>query len=371
MLIENDIQLDFKDVMFAPQRSTLSSRSEVNLIRNYKFKNCDHEWSGVPIIAANMDTVGTMKMSKALSMHQCMTALHKHYSTEELVDFFTLKQDEESIRLLHSNQHHLLHTFYSMGITNSDLEKFESVVDKVGYWDSSLPLEKNSGIKFVCIDVANGYMQVFVDFCKKMRKRHPKVVLMAGNIVSGDIAQELILSGVCIVKAGIGGGSVCTTRYMTGVGRPQLSTIIDCSNATHGLLGHICSDGGITSPGDAAKAFGAGADFLMLGGMLSGHIECEMESFTKDGKEYFHYYGMSSEKAMNKHSGGVAKHRASEGKIVEILSKGSVNYTIQEILGGLRSTCTYLGCKNLKEINKRTKFYRVTMQTNDIYGKPK
>lgn len=369
MFIENELQLDFKDVLIRPKRSSLSSRSEVSLVKNYKFKHATYTWSGVPVVAANMDTVGTFSMARELAKHQCLTAIHKHYTIEDLVKFFGKHDTKEDKELLKSNRHHLQHSFYSMGIVKSDLEKFEEVLSQVGYWRKDLPEEENFGIKMVCIDVANGYMQAFVDFCKDFRKNHPDIIIMAGNVVTQEIVEELIFSGVDIVKVGIGPGSACTTRKVAGVGRSQLSSVIETADAAHGLSGHVISDGGCTVPADLSKAFGAGADFVMLGGMLAGHTESELEPIEKDGEMYLKFYGMSSEEAMNKHSGGVAKHRAAEGKCVEIKHKGDVESTILTILGGIRSACTYVGAKNLKELPKRTTFYRVTMQTNDIFGK--
>jgi GMP reductase len=369
MHIETELQLDFKDVLIRPKRSSLSSRSEVSIIKHYKFRTGGYEWHGVPVIAANMDTVGTMTMAKALAKHQCMTALHKHYTEDELIQFFGPKTSEKDKELLKNNQHAIQHSFYSMGIVAKDLEKFERVLEKVGYWRDDVPVEQASGIKMVCIDVANGYMQSFVDFCRTFRARHPRLIILAGNVVTGDITEELLFSGVDIIKVGIGPGSACTTRKVAGVGRSQLSAVIDTADAAHGLNGHICSDGGCTVPADLGKAFGAGADFVMLGGMLAGHTESELTPFERDGKAYLKFYGMSSSDAMDKYSGGVAKHRAAEGKSVDIPHRGDVEHTIVTILGGVRSTCTYVGAKNLKELPKRTTFYRVTMQTNDVFGK--
>lgn len=364
-----ELQLDFKDVLIRPKISTLTSRSEVSLVKKYKFRNAKYTWHGVPIIAANMDTVGTMSMARSLAKHQCLTALHKHYSVEQLVEFFGQKSSEEDKLLLKKNEHALQHSFYSMGIVQKDLEKFEQVLSKVGYWRHDIPDENNYGIKMVCIDVANGYMQHFIEFCRSFRKSHPDIILMAGNVVTGDISEQLLLAGVDIIKVGIGPGSACTTRKVAGVGRSQLSAVIDTADAAHGLDGHIASDGGCTVPADLSKAFGAGADFVMLGGMLAGHTESELEPIEKNGKKYLKFYGMSSSEAMDKHSGGVAKHRAAEGKSVDIEHRGDVEETINTILGGVRSACTYVGAKNLKQLPKRTTFYRVTMQTNDVFGK--
>lgn len=369
MQIIDSIQLDFKDVLIAPKRSSLSSRSEVSLFREYTFGDNKPSWRGIPIIAANMDTVGTMTMAKSLALHQCMTALHKHYSLDKLVSFFAKDNTESGKNLLKNNQHHLQHTFYSMGITESDLNKFKEVVQQVGVWKKDTNDTENFGIKMVCIDVANGYMQSFVDFCKNFSTQYPDIILMAGNVVTGNIVEELAFCGVDIVKAGIGPGSVCTTRKVAGVGRPQLSTIMDTSDSAHGLGKRVCGDGGCTVPADISKAFCAGADFVMLGGMLAGHIESEMEVLKNNsGEDVLMFYGMSSAEAMSKYTAGVAKYRASEGKVVEIPYRGSVENSLIDILGGIRSTCTYVGAINLKELPKRTTFYKVSMQTNDVYG---
>ena len=229
--------------------------------------------------------------------------------------------------------------------------------------------QTNNAVRYVCIDVANGYTEAFVKFIEKMRAHYPDIVIMAGNVVTGDMTEELVLAGADVVKVGIGPGSVCTTRKMTGVGYPQLSAIIECADAAHGLGGRICADGGCTRPGDIAKAFGGGADFVMLGGMLAGHEECGGEVVEVDGKCMRSFYGMSSKSAMDKYAGGVAKYRAAEGKTVYLEDRGPVDQTCQEILGGVRSACTYVGARRLKELTMRTTFVRVTQQLNEVFGK--
>ena len=331
MRIIEDVKLDFKDVLITPKRSALASRSEVNLERNFKFRS-GNIWSGIPIIAANMDGVGTFEMDAELSKHKMMVALTKHYGEFDLINHFSER---------------LFSSVYSLGISKSDLEKFDAVYDSVA------PIR-------VCIDVANGYTQAFVNFIKNFREKYPHVILMAGNVVTPEMTEELILAGVDIVKVGIGPGSVCTTRKMTGIGYPQLSAIIECADAAHGLKGHIIADGGCSVPGDIVKAFAAGADFVMLGSMLAGHKEGGATAFG-DNK----FYGMSSDTAMDLHNGGVANYRASEGKTVEIPYRGDVARTLQDILGGLRSACTYVGASELKELSKRTTFVRVTQQLNE------
>ncbi len=344
MRIESDIKLGFKDVMIRPKRSTLKSRSVVSLSRKFKFKNSENEWEGIPIIAANMDTVGTFEMAAELAKHQIITAVHKHYSQEEWKNFYK------------KNQNILDYVSVSTGTGNKDAELLEKVI-------KACP-----ALRFICIDVANGYSEHFVSFVRKVREKYPEKIIIAGNVVTGEMVEELLLSGADIVKVGIGPGSVCTTRVKTGVGYPQLSAIIECADAAHGLSGQIISDGGCRVPGDVAKAFGGGADFVMLGGMLAGHNESGGELIEEEnGKKYKLFYGMSSQTAMYKYSGGVAEYRASEGKTIKLPYRGSVKDTIQDILGGLRSTCTYVGAGHLKELTKRTTFIRVQEQHNDWF----
>ncbi|MCS6766924.1 MAG: GMP reductase [Candidatus Protistobacter heckmanni] len=345
MHIEQEIKLDFKDVLIRPKRSTLTSRSEVDISREFIFKHSGKRYHGIPVIAANMDTTGTMEMARAFTPHQLSVALHKHYEPAELLAFFQGLETKSN-------------AFYSMGITRADREKFDRVMAQAG-----------NAIEYVCIDVANGYTESFVQFVDEIRKAYPELVIMAGNVVTGEMTEELILSGVDIVKVGIGPGSVCTTRKMTGVGYPQLSALIECADAAHGLGGLICADGGCTVPGDLAKAFGGGADFVMLGGMLAGHDECAGELIERNGKQYKAFYGMSSSTAMKKYAGGVARYRASEGKEVLVEYRGKVEDTLQDILGGIRSACTYVGARKLKELTKRTSFIRVTQQINEVFGR--
>ena len=345
MHIEESLKLDFKDVLIRPKRSTLTSRSQVELQREFVFHHSGNTYHGIPIIAANMDSTGTMEMAAALGKHQLSVALHKHYQEDELVTYFSSLQKKST-------------AFYSMGITQNDFDKFSAVMARV-----------HNIIEYVCIDVANGYTEGFINFVKKVRGAYPQLTIMAGNVVTGDITEELILAGADIVKVGIGPGSVCTTRKMTGVGYPQLSAVIECADAAHGLGGQICADGGCVVPGDLAKAYGAGADFIMLGGMLAGHDECAGDLVERDGKQFKSFYGMSSRAAMDKYAGGVAKYRASEGKEVLLPYRGAVEATLLDILGGVRSACTYVGAHKLKELTKRTTFIRVTQQLNEVFGK--
>lgn len=338
MRILNDIKLDYKDVLIIPKRSTLSSRSQVKLERSFKFRN-GNEWTGVPIIAANMDGVGTLQMDRALNEFGCMVAITKHEDKNSIVNHF---------------KERLNSSVYSLGISKSDFEHFKVIYDAVG----------NDTMR-VCIDVANGYTEHFVEFIKIFRHQYPNVLLMAGNVVTPEMTEELILAGVDIVKVGIGSGSVCTTRKITGVGYPQLSAVIECADAAHGLKGHIIADGGCSVPGDIVKAFAAGSDFVMLGGMLAGHTEGGGESIVKNNQPYRRFYGMSSDTAMNLHNGGVAEYRASEGKTVEIPYRGDIKETLLTIFGGLRSACTYVGAEQLKNLSKRTTFIQVNNQINN------
>jgi GMP reductase len=346
MRIENEIKLDFKDVLIRPKRSTLNSRNLVDVHRTFRFLHTGSEWTGFPLIAANMDVTGTMAMAQALGRHGALTALHKHYPEAKLAEFFASADGA--------------HAFYSIGTTEADLAKLAKVRKKVA-------------VRLLCLDVANGYAEKFLDTVKRARDENAESVIMAGNVVTGDMTEALILAGADIVKIGIGPGSVCTTRKVTGVGYPQLSAIIECADAAHGLKGQVCADGGCTVPGDVAKAYGAGADFVMLGGMLAGHVECdgEIRYVERDGEKVpvgMVFYGMSSEAAMKKYSGGVAAYRAAEGKVVETPYRGKVDNTMGEIMGGVRSMMTYIGATQLKEVPKRTTFVRVSAQTNDVFG---
>lgn len=346
MRIETDLKLGFKDVMIRPKRSTLSSRAQVTLDREFSFLHSNYKWNGVPIMAANMDTVGTFEMAKKLAQYKMFTAIHKHYSLEEWEDFMQSMTDD-------------LTDYFavSTGTGSEDSKKLTAI------------FKQHPNLKFICIDVANGYSEHFVNFVKRTRKQYPDKIIMAGNVVTGEMVEELLLAGADIIKVGIGPGSVCTTRVKTGVGYPQLSAIIECADAAHGLGGQIVSDGGCKIPGDIAKAFGGGADFVMLGGMLAGHTESGGKTVEIDGEKYKQFYGMSSDTAMNKHVGGVANYRASEGKTVEIPYRGPVVNTVQDILGSLRSTCTYVGAIRLKELTKRTTFIRVEEQDNEVFSK--
>jgi GMP reductase len=366
MRIVEDVKLDFKDVLIQPKRSTLTSRKDVDLTRSFVFKHSGDTWSGVPIMAANMDGVGTWDMAKKLSEHNVFTCMKKSYGFSDWAD----------------NRHSV--DFQNVAITTGT---------KTEEWEQTKLAILGMNIKFLCVDVANGYTETFVRFVANVRKSFPKITIIAGNVVTPEMTEELILNGADIVKVGIGPGSVCTTRRQTGVGYPQLSAIIECADAAHGLGGHIVADGGCTCPGDVAKAFGAGADFVMLGGMLAGHDEGGGErivkyynpygeqfisSYDRDGipnyqscaekKEYVQFYGMSSDTAMNKHHGGVAHYRSSEGRTVEVPYRGKVEDTLLDLLGGFRSTCTYVGAGKLKELSKRTTFIRVTQQINPVFG---
>ena len=346
MHIDNEIKLDYDDVLITPKRSNLGSRKDVDLSRRYKFLHSETEYFGCPIIGANMDHTGTIEMASALAQHGMMTALHK---------FVT----EENLRSI-PNPHVRSRIFYSCGIDHSILEA-DNPIDAYGF-------------QYICLDVANGYSNSFVDFIREVRSSHPDAVIMAGNVATKEMVQEYLFAGADIVKVGIGPGSVCTTRKVTGVGYPQLSAVIECADAAHGLGGHICADGGCKTPGDVAKAFGAGADFVMLGGMLAGHDECAGDKTTEFlaghiiEREYMTFHGMSSSEAMEEHYGGVASHRAPEGKEVEVPYRGPVENTVQEILGGLRSTCTYTGASRLKDLSKCCTFVRVSNTHNKIFG---
>ena len=370
MRIDEDVKLDYKDVLIRPKRSTLGSRKDVDLEREYTFRNYTPEfpdniehrhWRGTPVMAANMDGVGTFEMADVLATAGIFTCLVKTYSAEQIIEYFDTDMYERTN-----------YVAMSIGITDKDHDKFRTVYELA-----------DGNLKYVCIDVANGYSNRFRDFVADFRISYPHIVIIAGNVVTGEMTEELILAGADIVKVGIGPGSVCTTRIQTGVGYPQLSAVIECADAAHGLGGHIIADGGCTCPGDVAKAFAAGADFVMLGGMLAGHNEGGGEVIVKqfetneiintqrkiEQKKFVAFYGMSSDAANTKHFGGLKNYRSSEGREVLVPYRGEVARTIQDVLGGIRSTCTYAGAERLKNLSKCTTFIRCTQTHNPIYEK--
>jgi GMP reductase len=351
MKIEDDIKLDFADVLIRPKRSNLDSRSKVDTTRSFTFRlpdNAQSQWTGVPVVAANMDTVGTFQMAGALSEFNALCGIHKYYTEAQWDNFMYGWQTD------YSCPPNVVYTI-GMGDANSSMQEIQKA-ERI--------LNRHKSIKFICIDVANGYTEKFVNYVRTIRGLFPDHILIAGNVVTREMTEALILAGANIVKIGIGPGSVCTTRKVAGVGYPQLSCIMECADAAHGLGGYVLSDGGCTCPGDVAKAFGAGADFVMIGGMFAGTDEAAGEA-TEDGKEF---YGMSSATAMEKHSGGVATYRAAEGKRVVVSCVGSVGGVMQQILGGVRSACTYVGASRLKDLSKCTTFIRVNRQLNTVWG---
>jgi len=337
MRIEPDLKLDFVDVLIHPKRSTITSRSEVDLTRTLRFKHCEKEWTGIPVMSANMTTVTTPAMVKILAEHQMLACLPKNSSFEEIAK---------------------ITNYWNVAIPSVGIQEKETddIIDRIS---KQIP---NSD--FICIDVANGYMEKLVEFIKRLREKLPLTIIIAGNVVSAEMTESLILAGADVVKVGLGSGAACTTRIMAGVGYPQLSAVIECADAAHGLGGHIVSDGGCVNPGDIAKAFGAGADFVMLGGMLAGHDESGGEIVERNGEKFVHFYGMSSRVANECHAGGLKDYRAAEGRELYIPYRGKVADTLQAIEGGLRSACAYVGASKLKDLPKRTTFVQVNRQTN-------
>ena len=384
MRIEPEIKLDYKDVLLRPKRSELTSRKDVDLMREFTFKNAGGEgadpkgysWKGVPIVASNMDTVGTFETAKSLARHHMLTCISKHNDVKRWLhklDGYGVYKTPESKEANSKNWR------YERGAKNWQSRIYDHLCPSIGIkYDPNKADDMDYlntitwnfyHTRFVCIDAANGYTSRFCDFIKRVRDEHPALIIIAGNVVTGEMTEEILLSGADIVKVGIGSGSVCTTRVQTGVGYPQLSAVIECADAAHGIGGHIMADGGCCSSGDVAKAFCAGADFVMLGGMLAGHTESAGQEEIINDEKYKVFYGMSSDTAMNKYNGGVASYRSSEGKTVRIKHRGLINDTIESILGGMRSACTYIGAKSLKDMPKCATFLKVSQQSNEVFGK--
>lgn len=339
MKILDDVKLDYSDVLLLPKMSEYSSRSEVNLERTLKFKYSTETWTGVPIMVSNMDTTGTVEMALELQKHKVITCLYKYYKYSDIPP-------------------ELDKNYYAIttGIQENNLTNLYEIMDKIDP-------------KFICLDVANGYMKKFINVCRMIREKYPSKIIIAGNVCTSEGVMDLVMNGkVDIVKVGIGNGSCCTTRKQTGIGYPQLSSVIECSDTAHGIDAHIISDGGMQVIGDFAKAYAGGADFVMSGSMFAGHTETNGVLFEQDDKKFKLFYGMSSTTAMDKYNGGVAKYKSSEGKTVKIPYKGPVENTIYDIMGGIRSSMTYMGAKKIKDIPKCSTFIRVNRQLNTIFN---
>ena len=334
--VSSDTKLDFKDVLIVPKNSNVNSRSDVSLEKTFKFRYYPKELTCVPIIASNMSTVGTVSMAKKLSEFKCLTVLHKFVD-----DYDGLNKD---------------YIFISCGTNANDIDITSNLI-------------KNKGFDKLCIDIANGYLEKIIETIKYFRENFPNILIMAGNVVTPSRSRELIEAGADIVKLGIGSGSCCLTRQKTGIGYPQLSCIMECEGEVHSSSGLLISDGGCSTPADVCKAFGAGADFVMLGGMLGGHDECEGEVMTINGHKKMLIYGMSSKTAQEKHNGGMNTYRASEGRSFFIDYRGSVKETMNDIFGGLRSYGTYIGCNHIKDFANATNFIKVSQQLNNPYDK--
>jgi GMP reductase len=340
--IVEDVKLDFGDCLLKPKRSMLTGRQDIDLTRRYTFLHSKREYIGIPILASNMDGVGTFSMARVMEKHNLTTVVRKHYLFEEWKDAIESGVDHRNLVV-------------STGTNAEDYILLRKILET---WD----------IPFLCIDVANAYQQNFITFVKRVRDDFPDMTIIAGNVITPETVEELLINGADIVKCGIGPGSVCTTRTVTGVGYPQLSGIIECADAAHGVGGLIISDGGCVHPGDVAKAFAAGADFVMLGGMLAGCDEGEYgDPVWSGGKAFVTFYGMSSKEAVKLHGARKDGYKTCEGRVVRIPYKGAVEPIIEEILGGVISACSYIGARRLKDMSKCATFIRCNNTHNMVF----
>ena len=344
MRIKEDIKLNFDDVLMEPKRSTLSSRRDVDMTRKFTFRNSGKVMNFTPIFASNMDGVGTFSMAKVLQKHQIMTVITKSTTVEQWREAVGTGLRLQSVSVCTGTNK----------IWDPEAADYKSMQDVL----ASFP-----DVKMITVDVANAYHQNFVDFIKMVRDDYPEKVIVAGNVVTPEMVEELIINGADMVKIGIGPGSVCTTRTMTGIGVPQFSAIVECADAANGVDGHIMADGGCVWPGDIAKAFGGGAHAVMIGGMLAGHDESEQP--VEDGK--IEFYGMSSDRAREKHGKRKDGYRGNEGRWISLPYRGPVEPTVEDILGGVRSAATYIGARRLKDMPKCATFVRVENNINKVY----
>ena len=346
MRINYEPKLNFEDVLLQPKRSTLSSRKDVDMTRKFTFRNSGKVMNFLPIFASNMDGVGTFSMAKVLQEHKMMTVITKTTTLDQWKQAVG-----DGVRL------------QSLAVCTGTNKVFDD--DAEDYRNMQEVLKSFPDVKMITIDVANAYHQNMVEFVARVRDEYPEKVIVAGNVVTPEMTEELIINGADVVKIGIGPGSVCTTRTMTGVGVPQFSAILDCADAANGVDGHIMADGGCVYPGDIAKAFGGGAHMVMIGGMLAGHDESEQQ--VVDGKVEF--YGMSSDRAREKHGKRKDGYRGNEGRLISLPYRGPVQNTIEDILGGVRSACTYIGARRLKDMPKCASFVTTNNVINRVYEK--
>jgi len=344
MRINTQPKLNFDDVLLEPKRSTLSSRKDVDMTRKFTFRNSGKVVNFLPIFASNMDGVGTFSMAKVLQEYKMMTVITKSTTADQWREAVG-----NGVRL------------QSVSVCTGTNKMWDPEAED--YRNMQEILKSFPDIKFITVDVANAYHENFVDFIKKVRDEYPDKVIIAGNVVTPEMTEELIINGADVVKIGIGPGSVCTTRTMTGVGVPQFSAILDCADAANGVDGHILADGGCVHPGDIAKAFGGGAHMVMIGGMLAGHDESEQE--VVNGKVEF--YGMSSDRAREVHGKRKDGYRGNEGRLISLPHRGPVQETVEDILGGVRSACTYIGARRLKDMPKCASFVTVHNNINKVY----
>jgi len=342
MHIEESVKLDFSDVLIRPKRSTLESRKDVDLNRTLVLPY-GQEIRCVPVMNSNMGTCGTFEIARILTDHNCLATVHKYHTKEHWVKF------GNSITNLHN-------VFFPVGMNNEDLDFLEEVNVELG-----------QRIRMVMVDVANGYTQKFIDHVSRIRERFPEFTIAAGNVVTADLTEALIIAGADIIKVNIGAGSMCTSRLKAGVGYPQLSAVIECADAAHGVGGHVISDGGCSQVGDFSKALGGGADIVMSGSFFAGCDESDTEIIEDFGEKYCINYGMSSRTAQDRFNGGLKSYRSSEGRTARIPYVGSAEDVLADILGGIRSTCTYVGAKTIKELPKRTTFIRVNNTHNRTF----
>ena len=334
MFYSSEKKLNFKDVLIVPKSSKINSRKDVVLDTKILFPASGINWTGVPIMASNMDNVGTFEMGFALQNFHMTNAVSKFYNKDAWV---------KSI----SNGLDLEFNFITFGL--QEISEIDEIISYI--------LQKtNKNIKTIVFDIPNGYIEKFSKIISEARKEFPKLGIIAGNVVTSEGVRLLMDSGADGVKVGIGSGGVCDTTETTGIGYPQLSAAIDCSLEVKKYNGFIVSDGGVKITGDISKAFAAGSGFVMLGSLLAAHKESMAPIIRKDNKNFRELYGMSSTQAMVKHYGGVADYRTSEGKLILVEDRGPVKHTLNKILGALRSTCTYINAKNIGEIYENSSF---------------
>lgn len=317
--------ITFDDILMVPSYNHYESRRLVDISMTDKAGKLTLK---LPVMSSNMDTVTESAMANFMSSKGGIGVLHRFMSIENNIAEFKKCVDT---------------VFVSVGCTDAELERAKALSDV--------------GAHYFCIDVAHAHAKYVGHTLKQLRKMLPNACIMAGNVATYAGADYLASCGADIIKAGIGGGSVCSTRIKTGFGIPMLTCIQDCARCDRSIV----ADGGIRAPGDIVKALAFGADFVMIGGMLAGTAVTPGEIITaKDGKKIKQYRGMASREAQTDFMGGMSDWKTAEGVATDVPYRDDQDLILSDIMGGLRSGLTYAGASTIRELQRKLDYRMIT-----------